>query len=206
MARRSADSQPRFIMRLVTLLTAGRIHPRGSPAGYVSFERQSDGRMRTSSLLPDEDFQLVVDAKGYKPVWQSFKLAEGAVQECEVKLPTLTPQPKDSSKTSGPGKPPRLEMPMFQAMSFSYTGQVTDTITGKPLAGATVTVVRSLSSATEQTAIRQKLDGRDQAANRRTRIVLVCRNAAASGRKAVLYIGVTVEHPNYVPFYHGRYV
>jgi beta-lactamase regulating signal transducer with metallopeptidase domain len=58
----------------------------GKSAGYVSFERQDDGRYRTSQLLPDEEFTLTVEAEGYEPKSEKFKLPEGEVKELEVKL------------------------------------------------------------------------------------------------------------------------
>ncbi|NLE37285.1 MAG: hypothetical protein GX621_04595, partial [Pirellulaceae bacterium] len=45
--------------------------------GHVSFERQNDGRWRTSQLLPDEEFTLTVEAPGHEPRSEKMSLPEG---------------------------------------------------------------------------------------------------------------------------------
>ena len=52
----------------------------------VKFEKQSDGRRRTSGLLPDEEFTLTVEAEGYEPKSEKLKLPEGVTKELEMKL------------------------------------------------------------------------------------------------------------------------
>lgn len=54
--------------------------------GDVSFDKQDDGRWRSSQLLPDEEFTLTLDAEGYRPKSEKLTLAEGAVKEIEWKL------------------------------------------------------------------------------------------------------------------------
>jgi hypothetical protein len=55
-------------------------------AGEVYFEKQQDGRWRSTSLLPDEPFLLSVEAPGFRPWSQRLSLTEGATQEVEAKL------------------------------------------------------------------------------------------------------------------------
>jgi hypothetical protein len=55
-------------------------------SGDVNFEKQQDGRMRSESLLPDEDVVLTVEAEGFRTWTQSLSLAEGATQEIEADL------------------------------------------------------------------------------------------------------------------------
>jgi beta-lactamase regulating signal transducer with metallopeptidase domain len=56
--------------------------------GYdVSYERQPDGRLRSSQLLPDEEFTVTVQAEGRQSKSETLQLPEGAVKELEVKLP-----------------------------------------------------------------------------------------------------------------------
>jgi hypothetical protein len=52
----------------------------------VSYEKQGDGRLRTRSLLPDEEFTVTVEAEGYEPRAEKLKLPEGAVKELEARL------------------------------------------------------------------------------------------------------------------------
>jgi beta-lactamase regulating signal transducer with metallopeptidase domain len=54
--------------------------------GDVQFEKQEDGRWRTESLLPDESFLLIVEAKGFQPSSQRLSLAEGEVKELVARL------------------------------------------------------------------------------------------------------------------------
>ena len=54
----------------------GQFLRNGRPAGYVSFERQDDGRWRSSQLLPDEKFTVTVEAEGYEPRSEKLKLPE----------------------------------------------------------------------------------------------------------------------------------
>jgi beta-lactamase regulating signal transducer with metallopeptidase domain len=53
----------------------------------VSYERQPDGRLRSSQLLPDEEFTLTVEAEGRQSKSEKLQLPEGAVKELEVQLP-----------------------------------------------------------------------------------------------------------------------
>ncbi len=50
------------------------------------FEKQSDGRYRSSSLLPDEKFTVTVTADGYRPQSRSLSLAEGTTSELDLVL------------------------------------------------------------------------------------------------------------------------
>jgi len=55
-------------------------------SGDVRFEKQQDGRWRSTSLLPDEDLLLTVEAEGFRTWSQSLNLAEGATREMEAEL------------------------------------------------------------------------------------------------------------------------
>jgi RNA polymerase sigma factor (sigma-70 family) len=55
-------------------------------SGDVNFEKQQDGRWRSTSLLPGEDILLTVQAEGFRPWSQSLNLAEGATDEIEADL------------------------------------------------------------------------------------------------------------------------
>jgi hypothetical protein len=50
------------------------------------FEKQNDGRYRSSSLLPDEKFTVTVAADGYLPQSRSVSLAEAATSELDLVL------------------------------------------------------------------------------------------------------------------------
>jgi hypothetical protein len=61
---------------------------RGGPieGGDVFYRRQPDGRLRTSELLPDEEFTVTVTAEGHRSKSETLRLAEGATRELEFKL------------------------------------------------------------------------------------------------------------------------
>jgi hypothetical protein len=54
--------------------------------GDVDFEKQEDGRWRSSQLLPDQPFTLTLEAEGYQQKSDKFTLAEGAIKEIEWRL------------------------------------------------------------------------------------------------------------------------
>lgn len=52
----------------------------------VHFEKQDDGRWRSSQLLPDEEFTITVEADGYESKSEKLKLPEGAIKELDLRL------------------------------------------------------------------------------------------------------------------------
>jgi hypothetical protein len=52
----------------------------------VSFERQEDGKFRSSQLLPDEEVTLTAHAEGYAGTSQTVKLPEGETKDVELVL------------------------------------------------------------------------------------------------------------------------
>ena len=52
----------------------------------VGFERQTDGRYRSSQLLPGEKVKLDIGAKGFETVSQLHTFEEGKQQEIAVTL------------------------------------------------------------------------------------------------------------------------
>jgi beta-lactamase regulating signal transducer with metallopeptidase domain/protocatechuate 3,4-dioxygenase beta subunit len=54
--------------------------------GDVHFEKQEDGRWKSSQLLPDEDVTLTVTCEGYEPKSMELKLPEAETKELEFVL------------------------------------------------------------------------------------------------------------------------
>jgi len=52
----------------------------------VRFEKQKDGRQRSSQLLPDEKCTITVTAPGYRPESRTISMAEGSTSELTLKL------------------------------------------------------------------------------------------------------------------------
>ncbi len=61
----------------------------------VSFEKQGDGRHRTSQLLPDEAISVTVKKAGFTTVARELKLAEGEEQEVQF---VLVPEEKKAGE------------------------------------------------------------------------------------------------------------
>lgn len=57
-----------------------------APSGHIGQEKQPDGRIRSSLLLPDEPFTVSVSADGYHPRTETLQLKEGTAQELEIVL------------------------------------------------------------------------------------------------------------------------
>ena len=53
---------------------------------YPDFQKQNDGRYRSSSLLPDEKFTITVIADVYQPQARSVSLAEGTTSQLDLVL------------------------------------------------------------------------------------------------------------------------
>lgn len=58
----------------------------GETRSDMSFEKQNDGRYRTSQMLPDEEVTFTVTARGYQPVSEKINLPEGETKELVVML------------------------------------------------------------------------------------------------------------------------
>jgi hypothetical protein len=54
--------------------------------GDVYFEKQEDGRWRSSQLLPEEEITVTVSADGFKSYQEKMSLAEGTTKELTAKL------------------------------------------------------------------------------------------------------------------------
>jgi len=63
----------------------------------VSFEKQEDGRFRSSQMFPDEEVTVIAYAEGYVSKPEKVKLAEGTTKEIEVVL-EKAPEKKDGEK------------------------------------------------------------------------------------------------------------
>ena len=84
---------------------------------------------------------------------------------------------------------------------IAYTGQVTDTLTGKPIAAATVTVLRRVSNRTAPFQTWRKLGETKHETDADGRYTFtVPPDQAAEG---ALYIEITAEHPHYTRYYGG---
>jgi hypothetical protein len=55
--------------------------------GDVYFEKQDDGRWRSSQMFPDEEITVTVKADGYEPRTEKVKLAEGITRDLKMVLP-----------------------------------------------------------------------------------------------------------------------
>ncbi|MES1212989.1 MAG: carboxypeptidase regulatory-like domain-containing protein, partial [Singulisphaera sp.] len=70
---------------------------------HVSFEKQPDGRSRSSQLLPDEPFSITVKKQGYTATTQELSLAEGQDQEVTIVLKPDPNAEKEDNKDGAAG-------------------------------------------------------------------------------------------------------
>ncbi len=70
----------------------------GETRSDLSFERQDDGRMRTSQMLPDEDVKFTISAKGYESATETMRLPEGETKELVVTLKKAAEKPVEPEK------------------------------------------------------------------------------------------------------------
>ena len=118
----------------------------------VKFTKQTDGRWCSQDMPRDEEFTVTVEADGYEPKSEKLELPEGATKELEMKLKTVAPKVKDPSGKTSADKPSDA---MKAAKPLTYIGRVTNKVTGKPIAGATVIVRRKNVAPYEQGGIEE---------------------------------------------------
>lgn len=99
--------------------------------GDVGFEKQPDGRWRSSQLFPDLKLTVIAEKSGFTTTPQTVTLKEGTTREVvfvmkDKSAKKKTPQPKT---TATPAPLPR-----------KIVGRVIDRLTGKPIRGATLDV------------------------------------------------------------------
>jgi beta-lactamase regulating signal transducer with metallopeptidase domain len=58
----------------------------GEQRSDLTFNRQDDGRYRTSQMLPDEDVKFTVTAPGFEPASETVKLGEGETKDLVLAL------------------------------------------------------------------------------------------------------------------------
>jgi uncharacterized GH25 family protein len=98
--------------------------------GDVGFDKQTDGRWRSSQLLPDHKLAVTAELAGYTTTVRTVTLKEGKTRELVFVM-----------------KPKAAKKPAAKAgKSITYTGRVLDRITGKPIGGATISIERTVSS------------------------------------------------------------
>lgn len=85
----------------------------GEQRSDLSFEKQNDGRYRTSQMLPDENVKFTVEAAGYETATETVRLPEGELKELVVTLKKAkeTPAAPPAATTPADAKlpPPKPE-------------------------------------------------------------------------------------------------
>lgn len=67
--------------------------------GDVFFEKQEDGRWRSSQMLPDEEVAVTISAEGYKSYETKLKLVEGTTKEIKAELDKSAEPVKKEAET-----------------------------------------------------------------------------------------------------------
>ena len=63
----------------------------------ISFNKQEDGRFRTSQVTPDREIKITAYAKGFEPESRRFKLPEGKTEEVTF---VLEPEKKPAQENA----------------------------------------------------------------------------------------------------------
>lgn len=72
----------------------------GEQRSDLSFEKQNDGRYRTSQMLPDEDVKFTVEAAGYETASETVRLPEGELKELVLTLKKAKEAPAAPAATT----------------------------------------------------------------------------------------------------------
>ncbi len=78
------------------------MHPVGGLPTNIFFEKQADGRHRTSQLLPDMKITFKVQAEGYQESTATVSLPEGEEREITVVMEQAKPAEGDSAANTSP--------------------------------------------------------------------------------------------------------
>jgi hypothetical protein len=149
----------------------------GEQRSDLSFERQDDGRYRTSQMLPDEDVKFTVTAEGYEAASETVRLGEGQTKDIVLTLKRKDEAAKPKAARSG---------------TLRYSGVVVDKETGKPIPDATVVVGRAKHTQEEEKDLgetRYKTDG-----NGKYSFEISAEELAIEG----LYVWANAEHDGYI--------
>jgi hypothetical protein len=76
----------------------GKLLLAGGRESDVSFEKQEDGKFRSSQLLPDEEVIFTAHAQGYRPTAVTLKVTEGETKEIELVLEKGPVKPEAEKK------------------------------------------------------------------------------------------------------------
>ena len=107
----------------------------------------------------------------------------------------------DAQDSSGKTSTERPEGDKTPLKALAYTGQVTDKLTGKPIAGASVTVLRRVSSRTTPFSEWRRLGETKHQTGADGRYTFTVPPEQAE--EDHLYIEITATHTNYVRYYGG---
>ncbi|MGO9112523.1 MAG: M56 family metallopeptidase [Thermoguttaceae bacterium] len=111
---------------------------------------------------------------------------------------SVTPKGRNPSGKTSPKDPEGDKKP---SKALAYTGQVTDKLTGNPIVGASVTVLRRVSSRTGRFPEWRKLGETKHQTDADGRYTFTVPPEQAADSH--LYIEITATHPDYVRFYGG---
>jgi hypothetical protein len=78
------------------------MHPVGGAPTHIFFEKQADGRFRTSQMLPDTETTFTAEAEGYDAASEAVSLPEEAEKEIKLVLKKSSDTAKDTSRDADP--------------------------------------------------------------------------------------------------------
>jgi RNA polymerase sigma factor (sigma-70 family) len=175
----------------------GKMILAGGRRSDLSFEKQEDGRFRSEQMLPDDEVTVTAHAEGYNAEPVKLKLPEGETKEIEI---TLEKQTGAKDKADPP--PPAAAKPESKPEKLHYDCKVTDKDSGKPIAGAVVTIYRSLLEDRDEKEFNRILETTKHTTDAEGKYAFDVAPDHAAKRSC--YIQVKIEHPDY-EMHNGGY-
>eukprot|EP00913_Durusdinium_trenchii_P005685 g5303.t1 len=152
--------------------------------GDVNFEKQPDGRWRSSQLFPDLKLAVTAELDGYTTKPRTVSLKEGTTRELVFVM-------KPKSEKSEQAKPAKKTSAIAPQLPGKIVGRITDRATGKGIANAVVDVeVRTGTRAKRST---RKLTVRTSRQGEYT-----VPFTPQETRQSDLYLFIRATHENYV--------
>src|SRR5262249_43637096 len=106
----------------------------------VHWEHQTDGRERTSQMMPNTPVRFVASADGYEETSQTLSLPEGEERQIAFQLKKRLGDTRSKSTDSAARAAAPAEAAKAVSESLAYTGTIIDGKTKKPLVDADVRV------------------------------------------------------------------
>jgi beta-lactamase regulating signal transducer with metallopeptidase domain/5-hydroxyisourate hydrolase-like protein (transthyretin family) len=199
-AAAGAENRPQYAAELVKWARQAVGHPNTGLAAALGIWESHSQLSRRIVMLLDENYNIETRCSR-KWRYRSFAAIAGAM--FVLSLATVRPLPSTRAAASEQGAQPATTVESKEESKkpaealTSYTGRVIDNLSGKPIAGAQVTVQREKTKSGKHTTLEDTKHITD--VEGKYTFTLTPEQVALSG----LYLNFIVEHPDYCRHYEG---